>query len=319
MSGQRNVMDSTGETYETLADHLVGRFASTIRVSRQQDYGIDLYCLPRVPTGPRTQTAIELGSVQVRGGASDLVYGGLNGRGEWKGHEFDWLRGLTVPLYLARVDAACSTVNLFSLWPIWWVFLHAGNPFKIVFTTEPASSEIYKWRSPEALADKDGAGIGDGLRWNVNLGAPFLQLTGDNLGDAAFRDQASAILQTWIKGDRLTLIRSLQGVPVIDSITQWTTNSVDSYGYSTHQFWNSAPGANIPRLCKTLAPVLTNLGVHLQWQTDEAAYRLIPILEWLDQQHQLDEIGRGLLDGLRRMQAAGVKPERTTPGPLNRG
>jgi hypothetical protein len=182
MSGQRNVMDSTGETYETLADHLVGRFASTIRVSRQQDYGIDLYCLPRVPTGPRTETAIELGSVQVRGGASELAYGGLNGRGEWKGHEFDWLRGLTVPLYLARVDAACSTVNLFSLWPIWWVFLQAGNPFKIVFTTEPASSEIYTWRSPEALADKDGAGIGDGLRWNVNLGAPFLQLTGRQSG-----------------------------------------------------------------------------------------------------------------------------------------
>lgn len=142
MSGQRHVMDSIGNTYEDFAEFLMGRFTATIRVPGKKDFGIDFYCLPRLSNGSRTETAVELCSLQIKGGKSELAYGGLNDRHEWKAHEFDWLRSLTAPLYLVRVDAGCSTVDLFSLWPVWWVFLQAGNPFRIVFRTESASSDL---------------------------------------------------------------------------------------------------------------------------------------------------------------------------------
>jgi len=79
------------------------------------------------------------------------------------------------------------------------------------------------------------------------------------------------------------------------------------------QFWASQPGANIARLCGTAGPILTNLGVHLQWQDDWAAYRLVPILEWIDTQGHLDSIGKGLLEGLRGTQARGVGPRGVVP------
>lgn len=74
------------------------------------------------------------------------------------------------------------------------------------------------------------------------------------------------------------------------------------------QFWDSRPGANITRLCRTAAPILVNLGAHLQWQNDLAAYNHVPALEWLDSKGYLDDMGRGLLDGLRGTQAKGIGP-----------
>ena len=59
--------------------------------------------------------------------------------------------------------------------------------------------------------------------------------------------------------------------------------------------------------------MLVNLGVHLQWQNDQAAYKLIPVLEWLDGEGRLDPIGKGLLDGLRGTQARGVGPAGVVP------
>lgn len=118
MSGRRHVMDSAGSTYEDCARLFVGRIASLVHAPREKDFGIDFYCQPRVPAGPRTETVAELGSLQVKGGGEGLAYGGLNERGESREYEFTWLRSLATPLYLARVDAGCSAVELFSVWPL---------------------------------------------------------------------------------------------------------------------------------------------------------------------------------------------------------
>lgn len=84
-----------------------------VPVPHEKDFGIDFYFQPRIPAGPRTETVAELGSLQIKGGAEGLAYGGLNSRGEWREYEFIWLRSLATPLYLAHVDAECRAIEFF--------------------------------------------------------------------------------------------------------------------------------------------------------------------------------------------------------------
>jgi hypothetical protein len=315
MAGRRNILDSIGGTYEACVQLFVGRIATLVPVPRDKDFGIDFYCQPRVPTGPRTETLAELSSLQVKGGEAELAYGGKNERGEWQEFEFTWLKSLATPLFLARVPRDCSAVELFSIWPLWWIFWRQHpSPFEVVFTTQPAGTGPNAWHEPQGEAIPDGAGHGDGMRWTIDLGPPFLRLTAEELNDHAFRQRAVATLRTWIACDRLTLMRYHQFIPVMAGITKWATNSPDILEGRNWQFWDSSPGANIARLCQTVGPMLTNLGPHLQWQNDQGAYSLVPVLEWLNGSGQLDAMGQGLLDGLKRTQARGVGPADDLPG-----
>ena len=314
MSGRRHVMDSTGRTYENFVDFLLGRIASVVTIPREEDFGIDFYFQPRIPSGPHTETVAELGSLQVKGGEESLAYGGLNTKGEWKEYEFMWLRSLATPLYLARVDARCHAIEFFSLWPLWLIFWQQSVlPFEVVFLTHSEVDESSLLQPPTKVHHPKGAGHGDGMQWTVDMGPPILRLTHAGLENADFCQRAIAVLRTWITYDRLTLMRYHQCIPVLDGITQWRTDYPDALGVTTWQFWASQPGANIARLCGTAGPILTNLGVHLQWQDDWAAYRLVPILEWIDTQGHLDSIGKGLLEGLRGTQARGVGPRGVVP------
>jgi hypothetical protein len=302
-------MDSAGSNYENFVNFVGGRIASLVRIPREQDFGIDFYAQPRTPASARTESVTELGALQVKGGSAEFFYGGNNGRGEWRDYEFAWLRSLATPLYLAQVDAACSAVELFSLWPVWWIFLRQPMPpFEVTFITQPPGSRTGAWQEPQSAPGTNASGKGDERRWTIDLGPPFLRLTAENVNDAGFRELAVRIFRTWISLDRLMLMRYLQGIPVLTGITQWQTNSTDGIVPNIWQFWSSVPGANIAGLCQTAGPILTNLGAHLQWQNDQAAYLLVPVLEWIDGLGQLDDMGRGLLNGLRETQSRGVGP-----------
>jgi hypothetical protein len=65
---------------------------------------------------------------------------------------------------------------------------------------------------------------------------------------------------------------------------------------------------NIERLARSLVPSLLGLGVHLQWQDNSDAYRLIPILEWVETNNFGSPFTRGLLEELLRTQRAGAGP-----------
>lgn len=307
MSGRRNLMDSTGAAYEDCAASLIGRIASLVKVPREKDFGIDFYCQPRIADGAQTETVAELCSLQVKGGRQKLEYGGLNRRGEWKQYEFAWLGSLAAPLYLARVRADCTAVELFSLWPLWWIFWNCA-PFKVVLAPRPAAIGLYRWQPPQASPDPSGANKGDGMRWTVDLGPPFLLLRDEDVNKPEFCKRAVAVLRTWIGQDRLTLMRYLQSVPVVTGITCWRTDPPDVLETGVSYFWNSQPGRNVAPLCATVAPMIVNLAVHLQWQNDHAAYKFVPLLEWLEARGELDLLGKGLLEGLRKTQDLGVGP-----------
>lgn len=254
MSGRRHKVGAIGRSYEDFVASLVGRIASLVKVPREEDYGVDFYCQPLVSTGPQTQTVSELGSLQVKGGSAKLAYGGVNERGEWRDYEITWLRSLATPLYLVHVDADFTAVELFSLWPLWWIFWKTGFPFEVVFSTQAAGMNSTGWREPESSPGRDGEGQGDGKRWVVCLGPPFLRLTTELLNDSTFRERAAGIMRAWIAQDRLILMFHQLFIPVLTGISRWTTNSTEGTELVVAQLWRGEPGANIERICQTASP-----------------------------------------------------------------
>ncbi len=308
MPGRQNVLASRGSSYEDFVQTVLGRLATMVHVPRQHDFGIDFYCQPRIPSGQRTESVTDLCSIQVKGGDSIFGFGGLKRRsGQWRDYHFDWLRSLAIPIFLARVDKDFSAVELFSLWPLWLVFWQTSTPFSVTCRTKPATSTLYELQDLEKKISPVGQGKGDGCDWVVDLGPPFLRLTLADLNDDGFSDGALAILQQWIRLDRETLIRFHLRVAVVEGIYKYSTNFF-SYSTKKAMFWSYGPGANVVHLSRTMTPMIVNLGVHLQWQNNEAAYLLIPVIEWLNREGHLDEMGQGLLDGLRESRAEGKGP-----------
>jgi hypothetical protein len=95
---------------------------------------------------------------------------------------------------------------------------------------------------------------------------------------------------------------------------EWFTNDFDftkPRKIKGWMAWSPVAGQNIDDIARVFEPTITNLGVHLQYQDDMAAYKLIPALEWLETTERLSGFGEGLLKGLRNTQAQGRSPRPT--------
>lgn len=307
MAGRRLDVDSAGESYEIFAESMLNRIATLTRIGTKQDFGTDTYCQPRVAVGGHMEAVTELCLLQVKGGSSPLGYGGVGASGQWKGYEFEWLKNLWAPLYLATVDPQYQRVDLYSLWPTWWVMWQCGSPFRIVFSWREATVSAYTFSQPTREPTGGSAGMGDGHTWSIDLGPPFLQLTHQNLNDDSFRNQAVEIFRHWIRIDRQTVARFHARVPFVEAVHAWVTNQMPG-AHQSLLAWDPRPGMNIEWLAKALVPSLLGLGVHLQWQGNCDAYKLIPILEWVEENNYGNELTKGLLQGLSATQRDGVSP-----------
>jgi hypothetical protein len=119
-----------GEQYEKAFEAIASRFLSVVRVPRPDDYGIDAYCHILRPLDETSSTAGGVFGVQVGGPGRNLQFAGMNEKGNtWKAYEIEWLRSLAVPYYFARVNADCTRVDFYSLWPIWIVLARAQSLF----------------------------------------------------------------------------------------------------------------------------------------------------------------------------------------------
>lgn len=309
---RRHKLDSSGSKYEKCADLLVGQIANMVKVPREGDFGVDFYCEPRFPVNSETETVAELAALQVKGNTSGLKFGGLNRKGEWKDYEIAKLRALIAPLYLASVNKSCTAVELFSLCPLWSILWKAGHPFEMICTSQPASAAPYHLQEPRPSPHARGAGKGDGMRWTVDLGPPFLRLTSENMNDAVFKARAVAVLRSWIVRDRLALIYTQLGVPVVPSFTHWNTEPPEILGEGLNYLANPHPGMNIIQVSQAVAPILTSLVFNLKLQNDEAAYVFLPVLAWLADRGHLDGLGQGLLRDLQHARSSSLLPRGDT-------
>jgi len=307
MAGRQLNFAIKGEQYEKTFDSIASGFLSIVRTPRgPDDYGIDAFCHVRFPLDAVSSTVGGTFGVQVRGPGADLQFGGVT-NSKWKSYEIEWLRSLAVPLYLARVSSDCSRIDLYSLWPISMVLAQSRTPFRIICQCdEPATDPQVL---PSRSADPVEGGFGDAKEWTVPLGLPFLSFTRADMNDATFVANSASLLANWLAIDRQNVIRALLGVPYVQGMKEWATNDFKTTVVTLKQFmaWSGSRQTVID-LAKALEPLLVNLGVHLQSQDDRSVYRLIPVLEWIDSLNLLGRMGKGLLDGIKRTQAAGLSP-----------
>jgi hypothetical protein len=294
-------MDSIGESYERFAESMLGRIASLTHIGAKQDFGTDLYCLPRVDVGERMESVTELCLLQVKGGSSPFSFRGTSQRGPAQ-HEIDWLKSLWAPLYLVRVDESYERVDVFSTWAIWWAVWQDRAPLGITCTWGDSSD------TPISVPDPEPTREGGVTTWSVDLGPPFLRLTHAALNDPAFEAKAVTIFRRWIQVDRQTVARFHAWVPLVDAHHAWATNALPVGPLRRLLAWDPQPGRNIDELLRAFVPTLLGLGVHLQWQDNVAAYRLIPALEFVHESGHGDGLIKGLLDGLVANRDAGLTP-----------
>jgi hypothetical protein len=156
MPGRQLNRSLVGERYEKAFDAIVSRFLSVVRVPRPDDYGIDAYCHILRPVDAISKTVGGAFGVQVRGPRCHLEFGGMNDRGTvWKAYEVEWLRSLAVPVYVARLNAECTRVDFYSLWPVWLVLGGSPASFRIVCEFDDPSDSPFIL--PEATKEADGA------------------------------------------------------------------------------------------------------------------------------------------------------------------
>ena len=298
MSSQQLNNATLGTLYEGFVGLMLGRLASMVSVPRTEDFGVDFYCLPRQTTGAVTHTALDLCSIQVKGGgAADLTYGGLDGgkngkEQKWKGHEINWIKNIDVPFYLARVDDSLTHVDLYCLWTLWCVFWKGPKPpFKITCITQPPSAgQVFTAKEPTAqpLPNATGNAVHDEQEWTVDLGPPFVRVSASDLWDDSFIDYARSRIR-FFNQSRRSFADLRAGVPTVTGAWKWRTNGfTDPLVMQSWFYWNNTAGAE-QALASFLAPHIAHLGRFLEAQNDKSGLSaLVGTLEWLR--------GRGLLD-----------------------
>jgi hypothetical protein len=306
VTGRQADVSVIGSQNETLAAYLIGGLAGPVKVPREHDFGIDFFCQLYSQGGAKSVGSDELFAMQVKGGTGGLHYGGLRDD-KWLSYEIGWLRSVMVPLFLGRVHENPGTLELYSLGPVWRVFWQSAEPFKIECVTNPASTTIVELPEVERKSEKYLQG--DGTCWSVPLGPPLLCLTDAQLADQSFVSNAKYVLRRQIGIERRNLLYFFQGVAVHERLASWATNDFISQAvYHRAMYWDMTPGKNISALAAVVAPGVVNLGIHLQWQDDRDAYRLIDVLEWLQCKGALDGVGDQLLKGLRTTRDLNIGP-----------
>lgn len=307
MTGKQAKFAVRGAQNEAMASALIGHLCAPSQVPREHDFGIDFFC-QLYSFGAASVTSEDLFSLQVKGSSEAVRYGGTDDDGKWRDYEIRWLQSQALPIFIARVRQH-DQIDIYSLGLVWRVLWQAQNPFEIKCTTEEATSTPYTITEASFEPATNANGQGDGSTWAVPLGPPFLRLTHTEVRDQNFVHSARDHLARYVELERVNLIRFMLRTAIHRYPETWATNS---FGPITKvhkaMYWSQLPGENIVELMRAVEPALVNLGVHLQWQNDRSAYRLIDVLEWLNGNSHLGAFGRGLLEGLKKTRDAGVDP-----------
>jgi hypothetical protein len=137
----------------------------------------------------------------------------------------------------------------------------------------------------------------------------MLRLTHKDLNNDDFRAKVVDVFRRWITADRQTVARYHLGVPLVSAANSWITNEIP--GASIELLMMSpTPGALVDPLARALVLPLLALGASMQHQGNNNAFRLIPILEWFQENGYGTSLTEGLREKLTRSQAEGVSPDK---------
>ena len=297
MPGLQTDFADIGDQYETHAEAFLTAFAIPTRIPRARDYGADFYCVLKTQEGSKVVSTRDLFLLQVGGRGKSIGYGGMR-EGKPRHYEIEWLKSLTIPLLYGRVAADMTTIELFSMSPVWRVLLQSPAAFQIVCSLGEATDQVQKAVDPQRIYHPNT--FGDCNRWEIDLGPPLLKATQTELRNPTFLASALELLKLCLDLYWQTVVRFQTRVAVSEFLSAWKTNSVEGVLLWQEMNWQAIAGENVGDLIRTLVPALMNLGATLQYANEQGAFSLIPLLDLCYQKGLLPPMGQGLLDLLRK-------------------
>ncbi len=304
MPGQQ--LKHTQNRGEYLALSLLSSLASVTQVRKEEDYGSDLLCTPVYQEAAVLRPGRPFG-LQVKPATKrNVAYGGLDKHGQWKNYEISWLFNQEQPFILAVTDTKNSHIKLYSTTRKWYLGYQIGttNIGRLVLSPDkllPAHlrTESNQWRYKETRLDLPKAKTiaGNGFSYTVPLGKPIIELYAKAHSEDQLRTLAET-LRIWIDIEYVNITYHRMGIPYVVECVTWETNEPPSQ-FDNYQFWNTAPGKNIPSILASITPAIQSLLLHLEAQgaLDQAKF-VIPLAQWLRTINALDGIGLEVLERL---------------------
>jgi len=199
MPGRADRNLRSGNMNEDLGILMLSSFCAVAPVPRQQDVGVDVICTLLRPDGARQLYAEESFYVQVKSASVDSI--------DFIGSEYDWLKRLDLPYFVARVDARSGVLELFT-----------SAMCKIHFVEKiPDYAGVSMSLSPNPTPiDREGMRL-------VSCGTPIIRMHISDVADRTKLDLFYAILKLVVRIDaenrRLIRVRTMKQLV-------WQTNSV---------------------------------------------------------------------------------------------
>jgi hypothetical protein len=191
---------------ESLAQYILSEFGPCIRVTKENDYGLDLICSLMDVKGPVGYVK-EVFGIQVKSGKEPFRYNGV--------HLLTWLTNLNIPLFFARVNRKKASLKLYCSWTLTFILQWETKGFvknNLLFLPEDNLNTELK--HPEETENET----------IIHLGKPIIELDTMQLSDKTFRDKIFKILDEWVSFEYQNYAYRIAGIPVSFGYKTWTTN-----------------------------------------------------------------------------------------------
>jgi hypothetical protein len=204
-----------GDSAERLAEFILGSFAFTAAVPRQEDVGHDFHCVLTIrDSETRMLRAGPFFSVQVKSTPGPVRYA--------KSHEVDWIVDQENPFFLCVADRENLRCDVYSTWNRLNAFTHHGRLVTELLPDEPLVQPT----------------LGNDQVLRIPLGPPVVSLTAqESVGDAAGR--IGVVMRDWIELDRRNIVNNHAGMHWIQGPTTWVTNKRPGADQWPWFYWNS--------------------------------------------------------------------------------
>lgn len=255
-----------GSRSEYLALYILSALGIATKVPREEDVGVDFHCSLMELQGrncvPRGAYNVQVKSVSEK---ERIKYGGLNGAGEWKEYEINWLFSQEVPLLIGLADKESMILHLYSTSNMWYAKYQAGNPGEVHLRPDEPPGQGAD--VPQPISEPGGwpSQRSDGNRWQVPLGMPLVSIGLADVEDEARLVKYRGILEQAIREEQANIIYGRLKV----HWTRWpcliTTNrAFDAQGFSLAG--NSTVGANTDAQLEALCPIVAALAYNYKLQ-----------------------------------------------------
>jgi len=286
-----------GSRGEYLAQYFLTSLGVSAPVIRQEDVGIDFYCV----LGSKQNKRLSFHSPYMvqHGSASskDFIYGGYNEEKEatkrkWRAGAIEWLFSQELPLFACTVDQPTARFRLYSTSAMWLVRYNFGKMHMVELCPDANHDPLKQSRSEEPVGKIEDGG---GFKYHIPLGNPIVDLTvldlKSNMRDKAIESMTKAIAleQVNITFRRLG-VQAASWFPVIKSNDP---ASLECSGGA--YFWTNMKGDKVPEQMGSLRQIAITLALNLNAQNDVVRLnQLAPIFGLFSK----NEIDAWILDAL---------------------